>query len=373
MDQSTNSLAPPNDSPDGPTNSPAASLYVPLSYADLKSSADARRDWLWQGYLLPGAVTLLTSLWKSGKSTLLSVLLSRLKTGGELGGLLVRAGRAVVVSEEPPDLWWDRGLNLTLDGHVQWFCKPFRGKPTTEQWLDLLAQIGRMHDRQPVDLLAIDSLANLASMRTENDAGEMLKAIAPLQGLTGQGVSVLINHHPRKGPVVAGQAARGSGALPGSVDILLEMHPVCRRNAKDRRRRLRAHSRYSATPANLVIEWTADGVDYRVLAPSGEPDFENGWPVLQALLENAEDVMTRRAILRAWPDSAAAPAKLTLWKWLSRALEEGQVLQGGEGTRKVPYHYCLPGMFEKWMAKFNADFMRRIERQVARADPPPAA
>ena len=87
---------------------------------------------------------------------------------------------------------------------MHWFCKPFLGKPTTEQWLDLLAQIGRMHDRQPVDLLAIDPLANLAPMRSENDAAEMLNALAPLQRLTSRGVSVLLCHHPRKGPVVPG-------------------------------------------------------------------------------------------------------------------------------------------------------------------------
>src|SRR6516225_6271456 len=98
-----------------------ASPYLPLWYADLKPSPEGQRDWLWQGYLLPGAVTLLTSLWKSGKSTLLSVLLSRLKTGGVLAGLPVRAGRAVVLSEEPRQLWWDRGLHLALDGHMQWF------------------------------------------------------------------------------------------------------------------------------------------------------------------------------------------------------------------------------------------------------------
>src|SRR5262249_51911703 len=32
-------------------------------------------DWIWPGYIAPGAVTLLTALWKSGKSTLLGHLL----------------------------------------------------------------------------------------------------------------------------------------------------------------------------------------------------------------------------------------------------------------------------------------------------------
>jgi hypothetical protein len=347
-----------------------AGPYVPLSYADLRPAAEDPRDWLWQGYLLPGAVTLLTSLWKSGKSTLLAVLLSRLKTGGALAGLPVRAGRAVVLSEEPRDLWWERGRHLALDGHVQWFCQPFRGKPTADQWLDLLDQVGRMHDRERVDLLAIDSLANLAPLRNENDSVEMLKALAPLQRLTTRGLSVLIGHHPRKGPVVPGQAARGSGALSASADILLEMQAVCRRNLKDRRRRLRAFSRYAATPPSWVLEWTADGTDYLGLGPSAEPDFARGWPVLQALLENADKPLTRQALFRSWPESAAAPSKLTLWKWLGRGVKDGRVLQQGSGSRKEPYRYCLPGMVEKWQANFLADFTRSLERNAERAGPP---
>jgi hypothetical protein len=343
--------------------------YVPLSYADLKPAADARRDWLWQGYLLPGAVTLLTSLWKSGKSTLLSVLLARLKTGGMLAGLPVRPGRAVVVSEEPREVWWERGFDLTLDGHVHWFCRPFQGRPTAQQWLDLLDQIGRMHDRRPVDFLAIDSLANLAPMRTENDAAEMLRAVTPLQRLTSRGVSVLLCHHPRKGAVVPGQAARGSGALSAFVDVVLEMHAVCTRNPKDRRRRLRGYSRYAATPPNWAIEWTADGADYLGLGPSAEPDFEHGWPVLRALLENADGPMTRREILRAWPDSAAAPATQTFWRWLNRAVSERLVERHGLGTRREPHKYHLPGMIEKWQEKFLESFMRDLKRDADRLPP----
>ena len=349
--------------PDGGAPELPTDTYLPLSYADLKP-AQERRDWLWRGYLLPGAVTLLTSMWKSGKSTLLSVLLVRLKNGGELGGLPVQAGRAVVVSEEPAELWWDRGLSLALDGHVEWFCRPFRGKPTAGQWLDLIDQVGRMHDRRPVDLLAIDSLANLAPLRSENDAGEMLRAVAPLQQLTRRGLAVLLSHHPRKGPLVPGQAARGSGALSGYADIIVEMATVCRRNPKDRRRRLRAFSRYAATPPAWVIEWTADGGDYFGMGPTAEPDYEHGWPVLHALLENAEKPLTRREIFRAWPDSAAVLAPMTLWKWLTRAVREGRVEQHGEGRRKDPYRYQLPGMIDKWRANLIQELTRRLDGGV---------
>src|SRR5262249_10264303 len=233
-----------------------------------------------------------------------------------------------------------------------------------EQWFDLLEQIGCMHDRQPVDLLAIDSLANLAPMRTENDAAEMLKAVAPLQGLTNRGISVLTSHHPRKGALIPGQAARGSGALSGFADILLEMGAVSRRNPKDRRRWLRAYSRFAATPPSWVIAWTADGGDYLGLGPSAEPDFEHGWPVLQALLQTATGPLSRLDIIRDWPDSAAAPAKKTLWRWLDQLVREGRVLRNGRGNKREPYKYQLPGMVEKWQADFVAEFWRGLKEET---------
>src|SRR5581483_5952742 len=177
-------------------------------------------------------------------------------------------------------------------------CRPFRAKPRADEWLALLDQVGRIHEQAKVDLLVLDSLANLAPMRSENDATEMLQTLLPMQELTSRGVSALIAHHPKKGLLVPGQAARGSGALSGFVDIIVEMQPVARRNSQDRRRRLRAYSRFEATPATWVIEWSADGTDYVGLGASAEPDFERGWPLLAGILAAAERALTRREIQR---------------------------------------------------------------------------
>src|SRR6267154_2518181 len=75
-----------------------------LSMAELAAQASTTK-WLWQGYLARENITLLTSQWKTGKTTLLAALLAQLNTGGELGGLPVMPGRALIVSEEAPDLW----------------------------------------------------------------------------------------------------------------------------------------------------------------------------------------------------------------------------------------------------------------------------
>jgi hypothetical protein len=347
--------------------------YPVLSYADLKAGGPPERSWLWHGYLVPGGVTLLTSQWKAGKSTLISVLLARMRTGGLLAGRPLAAGRAVVVSEEDPSLWRDRGQVLGFGDHLHWICRPFLARPREDEWLALLDQVGRLHERARVDLLVLDALANLAPLRSENDAAEMLKALLPLQRLTSRGLCALIAHHPKKGVIVPGQAARGSGALPAFVDVVVEMQPVARRNPRDRRRRLRAYSRHEATPPSWVIEWTADGTDYVGLGPSAEPDFEQGWPLLQGVLAGAERSLTRREIHRRWPDAGAVPVPQTLWKWLDRLVKEDRVLRDGQGSRTDPYRYRLPGMVEKWQANFMEAFLKQLETDTGPAGPGPGS
>src|SRR5205823_12189701 len=96
---------------------PAPAIPPEVWSGDLRRAALPPR-WVWHGYLAAGAVTLLTSQWKSGKTTLLAVLLARLHHGGQLAGAAVAAGKAIVVSEEPAALWANRGQALCFGPHL---------------------------------------------------------------------------------------------------------------------------------------------------------------------------------------------------------------------------------------------------------------
>src|SRR5262245_33664944 len=106
--------SPPPVAPSVAASPPPAppSPFTGLSLHELRAAAGPQAHWLWHGYLAPGNITLLTSQWKAGKTTLISVLLDRLKTGGTLAGLAVAPGRAVVVSEESPAHWYRRSKKL---------------------------------------------------------------------------------------------------------------------------------------------------------------------------------------------------------------------------------------------------------------------
>jgi hypothetical protein len=178
----------------------------------------------------------------------------------------------------------------------------------------------------------------------------MLGALLPLQRLTTRGIAGLVLHHPRKEPSAPGRAARGSGALTGFADILIEMDWVGPPTADDRRRKLTAFSRHPQTIRRLAIERTADGSDYVSLGDFEEFEQADGWPVLRLVLEDAYAKMTAQAIRQAWPPDYPCPSQPTVWRWLDGAVKDGRVRKGGTGRRNQPFVYWLPEKEEEWAA-----------------------
>ena len=174
----------------------------------------------------------------------------------------------------------------------------------------------------------------------------MLEALVPLQQLTSRGLAVLLLHHPRKKRSQDGDHSRGSGALPAFADILIEMHPYLRSSPFDRRRRLRALSRHTETPRQLVIELNAAGTDYFSHGNQPDESFAENWSLLCAVLSAAPGKLTRRELHDRWPPGSAKPTEVTLWKWLDRALAQGLVLREGSGRKNEAFRYGLAGVEE---------------------------
>ncbi|MFO0966092.1 MAG: AAA family ATPase [Gemmataceae bacterium] len=309
-------------------------------------AASASLSWLWHGFLAKGNLTLLTSQWKTGKTTLLALLLSRFKAGGQLAGLDVAPARPIVLSEESALHWRPRHDRLGLS-HAFFVCRPFRAKPTFDQWTSLIDDVDRLRHDQGFDCLAIDPLASFLPT-AESSADAALKALLPLQKLTDAGMAILITHHPRKAPANLGAAPRGSGAVPGFADITLEMSRCPGGNPDDRRRRLLAFSRFDPTPPHLLLELNPDATDYLQHEPPAMDDFHANWLPLQLTLEDATDKLNRRQILESWPDDFEKPHDKTLARWLDRATKLGLIALEGSGRRNNPFRYWLPYVQPTW-------------------------
>ena len=313
---------------------------------DLTAGNPARVRWLWHGYLAPGATTLLTGPWKAGKTTLLAALLARLGTGGTLAGLPVIPGRALVVSEESRELWAQRGEQFDFGRHVCWLCRPFTHKPNTKEWEDLIARLVGLGTEHDLTLVVIDPLIAFLPGRDENSAAAIMAALLPLRRLTAAGIAVLLLHHPRKGRAQDGQLSRGSGALSGHVDVLIEWNWCDNPAPKDRRRRLRAFSRFGESIPEQVIELDTAGTNYIAHGPSDA--LAVSWPGLDVVLTRTRHRMTRPEILADWPPEHERPSPNTLWRVLEQAGAAGRMKRDGTGTRADPFVYWLTGQEEVW-------------------------
>lgn len=312
---------------------------------ELTAAALTTTDWLWHGFLARANTTLLTSHGKMGKTTLLSMLLSRRKEGGTLAGLAVQPGRTLVVSEEPSEVWEDRARRFGFGGKVCFILRPFLAIPTPEKWQALIDRILALREQHGIDLAVIDPLGPF--LRGENQARSIYDALLPLGVLTRNGMAVTLVHHPGKDEKPVGLAARGSTALLAHVDISIDMrHPGG--DPLTRRRRLLALSRYAETPRRLLLELNAEATDYLVLADEETDDFTANWDQLRGVLEEATRKLTRRDILDEWPPDFQKPGITALTAWLKRAAGVGMVACEGSGKKRDPFRYWLPEREAVW-------------------------
>jgi hypothetical protein len=316
----------------------------PLRPGELAQAAPPHLSWQWHGYLAPRKVTALISAPKSGKTTLVSHLLARLNQGGPLAGLAVAPGRALMVSEEAAADWDARCRQLGLGHNIQFLCRPFHGaRPTDAQWFALVAGLETLHRQESLDLVVIDTLATLLPGYAETCAPKMLDCLLPLQALANLGPAVWLLHHPAKGRNADGQAGRGSSALSGFADILMEMTGIRRARSRDRRRRIRGYSRYTETPRHLILELNATGTDYLVRTDAAGTPLVQTWPEVHYILAEASDKLSQQKILERWPVEDDPPDRSTLSRWLKRATQQGLICCEGTGYRGDGFRYWLPG------------------------------
>jgi len=314
----------------------------PRSIDSLTSEkTDQNRPWVWDGYLCPGDVTLLTSLWKTGKTTLLTGLLQHLAGDQPFLGRSVVPARALVVSEESASQWAERIHTMPLGSHVQLLPRPFLGRPTMGEWQMLIDRAIDLRAAGNLDLFVVDPLASFLPGRCESDASSLIEALQPLHKLAATGVAILLLHHPRKDAAVEGSIARGSGALLGFVDTSLELRRYSILKSDRNLRMLLGQSRRAKTPARLAYEWNpTTGAFTNILDASGR-QFEENWPTILGILQVRHAAITQKEVMSCWPTDAQRPCATTLYYWLCHAFELKRIRREGAGSSRSPWLYRL--------------------------------
>ena len=232
---------------------------VPISQL---ATVGADIDYLLEGMIARSHLRLLVALMKSGKSTWLGFLLKALQHGHSFIGRKTQRCRALIVSEESEGLWIRRREALGLTDAVSLMCRPMLAKPSFADWCDFIAFVADHAEQHKYDLIVLDTTSAFAPWKSENDAAEVQATITPLNRLTQAGCAVLLVHHVGKTDQSEGRAARGSTALTGAVDIILELRRFRADDDDDRRRVSKGRGRFEEVPTEIVIELATDGKGY---------------------------------------------------------------------------------------------------------------
>jgi hypothetical protein len=300
----------------------------------VESSSDSS-EWIWNGFLKPGDITLLTSRWKTGKTTLLAGLLGNLGTGAPFLDRAVRPARAWIVSEESRSQWAERIRLMPLGPNVCLLPRPFLGRPTIDEWNLLLDRAVEARRTVGLDLFVVDPLASFLPGRCESDAATLLEALEPLRRLTNEGMAVLLLHHPRKKKAEVGSSARGSGALLGFVETSLELA-----GQGGNRRLIRAQSRRAGVPPRLAYEWDPATGAFAVTADPRLREMEENLRTIVDILKGRAGGITHKEIAEYWPEEEK-PSKSLLYTWLNLAFDRKLVRREGSGTKIDPWRYRL--------------------------------
>lgn len=301
-----------------------------VSAAELRASTPIEPGWLWHGYLAPGALTLLAGKPKAGKSTLAVAASEAVaREASTFLGRPVVGGPVVYVSEEPagtlahklPAI--DAIRVLTRD--AAW------PKP---DWTELVAGAVAEAKCRGAVLLVVDTLPFWASLpaEAEKDAGAAQAAMQPLLDATRDGLSVLVLLHQRKGGGEDGESVRGSGAITGTGDIVLELE----RTQRPCERVLLGLSRYPNTPGSLIIKRDSATGAWSSIAEGERSDARSIGDRQAILTALTDDELTRGEL------EAATGSPQRQWHaQLDALIADGKVQRNGAGKKGSPYRFAL--------------------------------
>jgi hypothetical protein len=236
--------------------------------AEIARETPAEVRWAAKPWWAFGATTELAGKIKaSGKTTLATHMVRCVLDGEPFLGEPTTKSPVVLLTEQPPASFRETLRRADLLGREDLFVL-YAHEALGLPWPQVAAAAIAEAERQGARAIVVDTLGRFAGLRGdgENNAGDAEAAVLALAAqATARGMAVLLIRHERKSGGEVGDAARGSSAFGGAVDIVL----LLRRMEHAPRKTVRvlfALSRFDDAPDELVIDLTEHGYE-----PLGTP------------------------------------------------------------------------------------------------------
>ena len=295
-----------------------------VSVKDLLQEQDEETQWVWDGILPQGGMSLLVSKPKVGKSTLALNLAVAISRGMDfLGRPTALASVVYLALEEKRSEIRKRleAMNVKEEPlHLHFGLAP---KGAIDQIDLLLSETGAR-------LLIVDTLQKLARVKDLNDYAVVTTTLEPLLGVArARNCHLLLTHHAGKADRTDGDEILGSTALLGAVDTAIIL------KKRDQGRTISTVQRYGENMPETVILL---GQDY-FLTIAGSLEAakkQHIWLQIKPILEDHPGLIEQEII------EAASCRKVDTASALRWAFHQKLVSREGAGKRGDPFKYFLP-------------------------------
>jgi hypothetical protein len=313
-------------------------LAVSTGAQEAAETTEAGAEWIARPIAAAGAITEICGKVKqAGKTTFVTHLAAAVLEGKPFLGLPTLKSPVVYLTEQPPATFRlamrRAGLLGREDFHIVYW-----NRAAGMAWEMLAQRAIKLCQRVGAKLLVVDTLAQFAGITgdSENNSGDALRAMQPLQRGAAAGLGVIVVRHERKSGGAVGDSGRGSSAYAGAVDIVISVR-LAEGNGDRNFRLIQAVSRFDEAPDNWVIEYDpASG--YRLRGTAADLSRERA---RQALLDAAP---RSEADAVAAPDlwAAADVSRRKFYRHVDKLLESGSLARTGTGSKADPFRYWAP-------------------------------
>jgi len=314
--------------------------YKPLGIAELNALELPPVEYVIDGIIPAGALVLLSSREKSGKSLMVIDLLMSIATGESFLDREATPGPVVYLSLEDNLRDVRARTNTRLDGlrDVPFSVLPADGslpdvRFNLQDSASLESLVGMIREYELV-AVGIDNLRESHQL-AENDSDAMSPLLRSLRQVAHEtNCAIVLTHHVAKG---SGEA-RGSTAITASADQLLEWRLTTPEGSDELAGALTIKGRYGPRQTlharfAAAGKWSVGTVAY---VPTGARDRIAAW------LEDAGGWHTAKAIHEGM-DEPSIKLK-TVQNELATLARSETVLARGNGKRGDPREYALAGM-----------------------------
>lgn len=322
-DQMSNDPAWENNRSATDDNRNAGYQFKPLNLLELKQE-DFEVDYLWEGVIAKGRISILAAFAKAGKTTLISHLLKQMSDGGELADRLVSPTKVLILTEESQSDWLERKKELGLGDNIYIQCYPVLGALNEKQWMSLMSEVKSYCESKGIELVIFDTISGMWSVEDENSSVQINRAFYGLRMLVQKNLGVLLVHHTTKKTATGGKAVRGSGAINANCDFIAEFD---RNGSSGTQRKLKVISRLQKE-FEVTIELIQSR--YLTIGNAKRPSWETNANAVLTLLPAAEPGLTIKDLHDSWDESILGkrPSTRTIDRYIEGLIKRGRVLKG---------------------------------------------